>query len=169
MNSKSDPTDLIDVVIKKRKEKGNKAFRTLLRETDNEMRSVDPNWLKLDKIEENLKQVTEELQKDSTSKILNDKTVKYLSNLGKFLYKLVIQRDPFGAIDVIKISSELYRNRNFPYSAYMQKLGTAPIKVFEELDLGRVFGKQGEDLASILRYYSVVGKEADKILKMKKK
>jgi hypothetical protein len=168
MNRKSDPTDLIDVVIKKRKEKGNKAFRTLLRETDNEMRSVDPNRLKLNEMEENLKQVTEEIQKDSASKIFNAKTVNYLSNLGNFFYKIAIQRDLLGSIDVIKNSFELYRNKNFPYRAYMQKLGTADIGVLDKLEADRVFGKQGEDFASILRYYSAVGKKADEILKMKK-
>lgn len=174
MNRKSDPIDLIDVAIKKRKERGNKAFRKWLREYDTEMRKDNPDREKLKKIKEDLDQVAKDLQKDSSCRISNEKTVHSLSNLGTKIAEIVIRL--LGDISSVKEISNviinslglLYPNLRFPHRAYMQKLGTADIKVLDKLELDRVFGEQGKKFASILRYYSAVGKKADTILKMKK-
>lgn len=176
MNRKSDPIDLIDVAIKKRKERGNKAFRTWLRDYDNEMRKKWPNTLKLAKMEDELDQVVGDLKKDSASKISTEKTAHSLSNLGVKITDITV-RVKLGDISAIKeipnvvinslelLNSYIY----FPHRAYIQKLGTVDITAFDKLEVDRVFGEQGKEFVSILRYYSVVGKKADEILKMKRK
>lgn len=176
MDKKSDPIDLIDAAIKKRRERGNKKFRKWLREYDNEMKKINPNRYKLKKMEEDLNQLAEELQKDSSCKILSKKTVHSLSNLATKIIEMVI-RLKSGDISLVKeipnvtIDSLefLYSNICFPHKAYMQNLGRADIEVLDKLELNRVFGGQGKEFTSILRYYSVVGKKADRILKMKRK
>ena len=168
MNGKSDPIELIDVAIKKRKERGNKAFRTWLREYDNEMRKSWPDTDKIAKMEDELDQVADDLKKDSSCKISNEKTVHSLSNLGANIYK-VLAGNIFSVKDVIDNLFELYSNRNFPHRAYMQKLGRVDRTVLDNLEVDRIFGEQGKEFASILRYYSVVDKKADEILKMKRK
>lgn len=176
MNGKADPIDLIDVAIKKRKERGNKAFRTLLRDYDNEMRKKSPNTLKLAKREDELDQVVGDLKKDSSCKLSTEKTAHYLSNLGRKILEIAI-RVKSGDFSVIKETPNVVINSlellnsyiYFPHRAYIQKLGTADITVFDKLEVDRVFGEQGKEFASILRYYSVVGKKADEILKMKRK
>jgi hypothetical protein len=70
---------------------------------------------------------------------------------------------------LINFLEPIYSKMRFPYRAYMQKLGKADIIVLDKLEVDRVFGEQGKEFASILRYYSVVGKKADEILKMKRK
>ena len=176
MNRKSEPIDLIDVAIKERKERGNKAFRKWLREYDTEMRKDNPDRYRREKIKVDLDQVAEDLQKDSACRILNEKMVHSLSNLGRKIAEIAI-RLKLGDIssvkeipDVVIDSLELlYPNIRFPHRTYMQKLGTADIKILDKLELDRVFGEQGKEFANILRYYGVVGKKADIIFKMKRK
>lgn len=176
MNRKSEPIDLIDVAIKERKERGNKAFRKWLREYDTEMRKDNPDRYRREKIKVDLDQVAEDLQKDSACRILNEKMVHSLSNLGRKIAEIAI-RLKLGDIpsvkeipDVVINSLELlYPNIRFPHRTYMQKLGTADIKILDKLELDRVFGEQGKEFANILRYYGVVGKKADIIFKMKRK
>lgn len=176
MNRKSEPIDLIDVAIKERKERGNKAFRKWLREYDTEMRKDNPDRYKRERIKEDLDQVAEDLQKDSACRILNEKTVHSWSNLVTKIAEVAI-RFKSGDIssvteipDVVINSLELlYPNIRFPHRTYMQKLGKADRKVLDTLEVDRVFGEQGKEFASILRYYSVVGKKADIIFKMKRK
>ena len=176
MNRKSDPIDLIDVAIKKRKERGNKAFRMWLREYDTEMRKDNPKGYKLTKMEHELDQVAEDLQKDSSCKILNEKTVHSLSNLTTKIAEIAIRLKLGDISSVNEISGViinslelLYLNIHFSHRAYMQKLGTVDSTVLDKLEVDRVFGEQGKEFASILRYYSVVGKKADIILNMKRK
>jgi hypothetical protein len=158
MNRKSEPIDLIDVAIKERKERGNKAFRKWLREYDTEMRKDNPDRYRREKIKVDLDQVAEDLQKDSACRILNEKMVHSLSNLGRKIAEIAIR---------LKLGD--YPNIRFPHRTYMQKLGTADIKILDKLELDRVFGEQGKEFANILRYYGVVGKKADIIFKMKRK
>jgi hypothetical protein len=104
--------------------------------------------------------------------------VHSLSNLGRKIAEIAI-RLKLGDVssvkeipDVVINSLELlYSNRaiRFPHRAYMQKLGTADRKVLDTLEVDRVFGEQGKEFANILRYYSIVGKKADIIFKMKRK
>ena len=176
MNKKSDPIELIDVAIKKRKERGNNAFRKRLREYDTEMRKDNPDRDRLKNMKEDLDQVAKNLRKDSASRISNKKMIYSLSNLGTKIAELAI-RLKLGDISSVKKIPDavinslelLYPNIRFPHRAYMQKLGTADSKVLDKLELDRVFGEQGKEFASILRYYSVVGKKADVIFKMKRK
>ena len=176
MNRKADPIDLIDVAIKKRKERGNKAFRTWLREYDNELRKKWPNTLKLAKMEDELDQVVGDLKKDSSCKISTEKTAHSLSNLGVKITDMAV-RLKIGDISAIKEIPNVVINSlellnsyiRFPHRAYIQKLGTVDITAFNKLEEDRVFGEQGKEFVSILRYYSVVGKKADEILKMKRK
>ena len=101
MNKKSEPIDLIDVAIKKRKERGNNAFRKWLREYDTEMRKDNPDRYKREKIKEDLDQVAEDLRKDSASRISNKKVVHSLSNLGTKIAEIVI-RLKLGDISSVK-------------------------------------------------------------------
>lgn len=177
MNRKSDPIDLIDVAIKKRRKRGNKAVRKWLRAYDNEMGKDNPDRYKRKKMKEDLDQVAAKLREEYPDEILTKKTIQSASNVGKEIFEEVI-RSEMGDISstkkildtfLINFLEPIYSKMRFPYRAYMQKLGTADIIVLDKLEVDRVFGEQGKEFASILRYYSVVGKKADEILKMKRK
>ena len=176
MDRKSDPIDLIDVAIKKRKERGNKAFRKWLREYDNEMRKDNPDRYKLTKMEDELDQVAVKLRDEYPGEILTKKTIQSASNFGKEIFEIGI-RSEMGDISSTKkifdasinFLESLYSKIRFPYKAYMQNLGTADINILDKLELDRVFGEQGREFGSILRYYSSIDKKADIIFKMNRK
>ena len=173
MNRKSDPIDLIDIAIKKRKEQGNKKFRKWLGEHDNEMRKVNPNRYKRQKMKEDLDQVSVKLQEEYPGEILTKKTIQSASNFGKEIFEIGI-RSEMGDISSAKkifdssinFLESLYSKIRFPYKAYMQNLGTADINVLDKLELDRVFDEQGREFGIILRYYSSIDKKADIIFKM---
>jgi len=174
MDKKSDPVDLIDIILKKRKERGNKKFREWLNECDKERRKDNPDRYKLKKMEDELDQVAVKLQEEYPGEILTKKTIQSASNFGKEIFKIGIsselddissRKKIFDAS--INFLEALYSKIRFPYRAYMQNLATADINLLDKLEFA--LGEQGKKFGSILRYYSSIDKKADIIFKMKKK
>lgn len=171
MPKKSQPSDLIDIIIKKRNEKGIKKFRRWLKESDIE-RGKDYahiDYGKIMKIHADIELVAENLRSEFSSMSL---TKKILQHSPHFITKIIgivisggaalIEKIP----DIIDSVDFLYPKMRSSHIAYMQKLGKAGIKVSKQLE--DIFGEQGREFSSILRYYSAVDEKTDRILKMKK-
>lgn len=171
MSKKSQPSDLIDIIFKKRNEGGIKKFRKWLKESDIERWKdyTHMNYEKTMEIHADIELAAENLRKEFSSV---SPTKKILQHSPHFIVKIIgivisggvalIEKIP----DIIDSVEFLYPKIHSSHIAYMQKLGKAGIKVSKQLE--DVFGGQGREFSSILRYYSVIDEKTDKILKMKR-
>jgi hypothetical protein len=174
MPKKSQPSDLIDIIVKKRNERIVRKLRKWLKESDSE-RGKDYAVINPEKIEEintAIEQGAEVFRKEFSKVILTKKILRYSPSLSAKIIEILIHITSGGATLIGKIpdiinSIEIFTSKKHPsHVAYMQKLGKAWIKV---KPLEDVFGEQGREFSSILRYYSVVEEKTDRILRMERK
>lgn len=171
MPKKSHPGDLIDIIINKRNESGIKKFREWLKKSDIE-RWKDPAHMDYEKtleINADIELASENLLKEFSGMSTIKKIVQRLPRFIAIIIGIIISGGTtfFEKVpDIIKSFDFLYTKIHPLHIAYMQKLGKAGIKVPKQLE--DVFGEQGNEFSSILRYYNVIEEKTDKILRMKK-
>lgn len=167
MSKKSQPSDLIDIIIKKRNEGYIKKFREWLKKSDIERLKdyAHMNYEKTMEIHADIEMAAENLRKEFSSVNPTKKILQHSPHFIAKIIEIVISQGAALIPYIIDSVENLYPKIHSSHIAYMQKLGKAGIKVSKQLE--DVFGGQGREFSSILRYYSVIDEKTDKILKMK--
>jgi hypothetical protein len=164
MPKKSQPCDLIDSFIKKRNESGIEKFRKWLKESDIERWKdyAKINYEKIRGISDNMKLAAESLRTEFASVSPTKKIIQHAPHAMTMMIRRELLKDATPIEDV----ESVYPKNHSSHIAHILKLGKAGITASKQLE--DVFGGQGREFSSILRYYSVIDEKADKILKMKK-
>lgn len=170
MTTRSDPVEIVDTIVNKRNERSIRKFREWLKNGNQERwrEGVDINYKNVFKIQAEIDQASANLRAEFSNVSISQKIVRHLPHgiaLASEAILTGILPLPSCIRDLGSIGDTIISNVFSPHVAHMQKLGRAGIKISKPLK--HIFGKQGEELGNILRYYSEIDQKVDLIHQMK--